>query len=596
LAAPALAAPRLLLTPDRAVEIRRLAAVAGSPHEAMLRQLRAQVDSPLEDDNRNYQRAYRATSAAFLSQITGEARYCSLAYQALRDVYRDTTPESLLPDQGYGLARATVGLGFAFAYDWCRDAWPAGATAWVESKLAAALAAWPAFRHANVEAPHKGSNWVSVCRGGELIALIALRRETTDAARYRLLKNDLRAHMRNFDELGVSQEGVGYTGYGGIFLLRALLALRSIGDLELEAEAARHAWWKQAMYSGSFAKDGGYSRWLMSGVSGDGIGDEGWASLLFAFTPAGEQPYFTWWYQRHHSRFDYRREGPVWAMLYYPAAVAPRDPTPVFPKAVSGAAGLTFFRNRWQDAGDILVSFHADAQWHSHAWDQPEALQWQLFALNTLYAAGPVKTREPANFTTLLVDGRHVAEGRRGGTTGRLVSFAPTPEGGIAVADGGTQYESLGVGVTRSFEVRFLDGNRAVIRVRDEIRSAAPHRYSWQINLGDTAALAPTKDFRIGALRGRVLAPAQYRVVAEDPFRIEVDAASTAIEVEMEVGGKQIALPNGARMLFRYIPPGTYTRGSPESEAGRDKDESPAHTVTISKGFHLGAFEVTQEQ
>jgi formylglycine-generating enzyme required for sulfatase activity len=36
--------------------------------------------------------------------------------------------------------------------------------------------------------------------------------------------------------------------------------------------------------------------------------------------------------------------------------------------------------------------------------------------------------------------------------------------------------------------------------------------------------------------------------------------------------------------------------GSPETEAGRQSDEGPVRKVTISKGYYLGKYEVTQQQ
>jgi formylglycine-generating enzyme required for sulfatase activity len=40
---------------------------------------------------------------------------------------------------------------------------------------------------------------------------------------------------------------------------------------------------------------------------------------------------------------------------------------------------------------------------------------------------------------------------------------------------------------------------------------------------------------------------------------------------------------------------GTFTMGSPASEAGRDSDETQ-HSVTISKPFYIGKYEVTQKE
>jgi formylglycine-generating enzyme required for sulfatase activity len=50
---------------------------------------------------------------------------------------------------------------------------------------------------------------------------------------------------------------------------------------------------------------------------------------------------------------------------------------------------------------------------------------------------------------------------------------------------------------------------------------------------------------------------------------------------------------NGARLRLRWIPPGRFTMGSPEDEAGRDADEF-AHPVEIAQGFWLSDSEVTQ--
>lgn len=616
------AQPRLLLDASKAAQIRQLASVEGSPHQQMLELLRQRVESGAaisDAQNANYGHAYQATMAAFLHLLTADKRHCQLAYDALESVYRNANSETILLEQGYGLARATVGSGFAYAYDWCRAAWSPTQTAWVAARLRAGLDAWVDFRHANVEADHKGSNWVSVCRSGELLMLLALRLEKERPDRYALLKNDLLRHMQNFDELGVSQEGIGYTGYGGIFLLRALLTLRSVGDHDLDAEASRHHWWKQAMYSGTFHDAGNGRIWLMSGVSNSGIGDEGWASLLFAFTPPDHLPHFKWWYERHmgrlspgpaQRRFDPRREGVIWAMLCYPANIPEQDPTGILPPAVAGSGGLVFFRNRWQDADDLLLSFHADTQWHSHAWDQPEALQFQLFAYGASFAGGPEKTRDPRNFSTLLVDGRHVGERARG-TVGRLESFTAKPNGGVAIATGGSQYASLGVDVTRSFTVEFQPGNRARLIFRDQLRAPAQHRYTWQMNLGNHASdggIRSNDAFQLasarGSLSGKILLPATASLIPGDPLRVENSGADVDFHVELQLepaapastSRTEVQLPGGVPLAFVTIPAGSYRRGTPETELGRDADEGPQHEVTISRPFQMGVFEVTQRQ
>lgn len=55
-------------------------------------------------------------------------------------------------------------------------------------------------------------------------------------------------------------------------------------------------------------------------------------------------------------------------------------------------------------------------------------------------------------------------------------------------------------------------------------------------------------------------------------------------------------LVNSIGMKLVLIPAGEFLMGSPDSEAGRSKDEGPQHKVRITKSFYMGAFEVTQGQ
>src|SRR5450755_3768123 len=48
-------------------------------------------------------------------------------------------------------------------------------------------------------------------------------------------------------------------------------------------------------------------------------------------------------------------------------------------------------------------------------------------------------------------------------------------------------------------------------------------------------------------------------------------------------------------MKFAWIKPGNFIMGSPANEAGRDIGETQ-HKVTLTKGFYMGVYAVTQEQ
>ncbi|MBN2328278.1 MAG: formylglycine-generating enzyme family protein [Candidatus Omnitrophica bacterium] len=55
-------------------------------------------------------------------------------------------------------------------------------------------------------------------------------------------------------------------------------------------------------------------------------------------------------------------------------------------------------------------------------------------------------------------------------------------------------------------------------------------------------------------------------------------------------------LPEGAKPLeMIWIPPGMFQMGSPENEIGRSNDET-RHSVSITRGFYLGKYEITQAQ
>lgn len=58
---------------------------------------------------------------------------------------------------------------------------------------------------------------------------------------------------------------------------------------------------------------------------------------------------------------------------------------------------------------------------------------------------------------------------------------------------------------------------------------------------------------------------------------------------------KLITLPGGVEMEFVWIPPGTFIMGSPENEKDRYDDET-RHRVTLTQGFWMGKYEVTQAQ
>ena len=60
--------------------------------------------------------------------------------------------------------------------------------------------------------------------------------------------------------------------------------------------------------------------------------------------------------------------------------------------------------------------------------------------------------------------------------------------------------------------------------------------------------------------------------------------------------GVPVTLTNSIGMKLVYIKPGSFMMGSPTGKEKRSDVEGPQHRVTITKGFYMGAYEVTQEQ
>ena len=57
-----------------------------------------------------------------------------------------------------------------------------------------------------------------------------------------------------------------------------------------------------------------------------------------------------------------------------------------------------------------------------------------------------------------------------------------------------------------------------------------------------------------------------------------------------------VRIRGSVSITFIKIEPGTFTMGAPFSEAGRRPDDGPSHPVTLTQGFWIGKYEVTQAQ
>jgi hypothetical protein len=567
--------PRLFVTQERLEQIRAAIREPGSHHAEAFEALKARVEqadwrvyrtSP-ESGRWNYYRSYLAREAAFLYLLTGHRRYAQIAFDALHAVHNDPSPEHHLPESSsHGLARAMIGKGFAIAYDWAFHGYTPEQRAYLRDRIEVALDAWPAYRHGNLETEHHGSNWVAVTRGGELVMMLAVGQERQRQERFRYLKETLEQHMKTaYGPSGWGQEGLGYTSYASQFLLPAVYSLQSIGDPYLDAQLAQKAWYRLVMATHAFTPQRDR---LMSGVdTGFGNDHQGWTSLLLGSVPPGSLPYYKYFYDHHMGKdaagapgekYDPLRAGTTWALIYYPESVPARNPTGAVERTLfDERKGAYFFRNRWQDADDVLVSFMGDYTHHGNAWDVREAFQIGVIGFGTPFVGGPGTAAAGSNarsdgLSALLVDGRAFVSGGPG-HTGAPFYARPEPDGGgYVIVDGGEKFAALGLNEARRHLLVNLpaDGG-ALLSTLDRIRAGSRHSYTWQLNPGgvrDADRVRVTTGTEAGRpvftlhgddaayLKGWVLHPAGAAIESTDPLRITVQAQDTEIWVVMLAG------------------------------------------------------------
>jgi formylglycine-generating enzyme required for sulfatase activity len=82
-------------------------------------------------------------------------------------------------------------------------------------------------------------------------------------------------------------------------------------------------------------------------------------------------------------------------------------------------------------------------------------------------------------------------------------------------------------------------------------------------------------------------------VVTQSPYCFVDVTATPASRRFYRVVAQQVATNLVPRPNMVWIPPGTFVMGSPTSEAQRGSDEMQ-HTVTLTKGFYMGKYAVTQ--
>jgi formylglycine-generating enzyme required for sulfatase activity len=86
-------------------------------------------------------------------------------------------------------------------------------------------------------------------------------------------------------------------------------------------------------------------------------------------------------------------------------------------------------------------------------------------------------------------------------------------------------------------------------------------------------------------------------VVCVAAIALASDLFGSLVPDRRPIGENGLPMPftNSVGMKFVWIPPGTFVMGSPKEEKDRQPDETQ-HRVTLTKGFYMGVYPVTQEQ
>jgi formylglycine-generating enzyme required for sulfatase activity len=88
--------------------------------------------------------------------------------------------------------------------------------------------------------------------------------------------------------------------------------------------------------------------------------------------------------------------------------------------------------------------------------------------------------------------------------------------------------------------------------------------------------------------------PALSEIINRSLVHIQTSKALT-VPVRRAGEEQEFEITPGVKIVMCWIPPGNFLMGSPEDEVGRSDDETQ-HRVTLTQGFWLGKYQVTQAQ
>jgi len=322
----------------------------------------------------------------FLYQLTGEQKYADLGLRAFEiglEGYRGRDRRYSFREP-YGALRAGPTLGwYALGYDLCYDGWDQP----TRRRIARAIAGYDEGRRQSLPELVKGSrffpgsnHWGMQVGGGAMALLAVLGDPGVETeALTPLLKISQRNMIRNltegFGDGGFFAEGDGPGSMSShIVFLSALQAWRVAAGKDFLTPRPNARWTNlkyilltipRADGSLDFPKRGGYPHnvWNRRSISGAGYFAIGFDAVL-----PEQRAGMLWFYEQHLADRDEKAGTPfdtvspyphhaILAFLNWPFDTEPINPAQSIPRVVRDTRyGFYAFRNRWQDANDIVIS------------------------------------------------------------------------------------------------------------------------------------------------------------------------------------------------------------------------------------------------
>ncbi|BBE24565.1 hypothetical protein MN0502_34480 (plasmid) [Arthrobacter sp. MN05-02] len=469
--------PRIGLNPQVLAKINRLIGVPGTPQDAW-NTIKTRVDAGMAAFGSSADRYAR--EAAFVYQVTGDARYAAIAYDAFA-ASAAATPFTAKQE----LDTANTVSQLALTYDWAYNGWTEVQRASAVEYFQRTAVFFEFAKHPNIILPDKASNWVGVVRGAELAQHLAVRgdagygmRET----RIGTLLDQLRQHLEAaHTEHGWFQEGLEYLDYTQMMSMPGIR-----GSLDVGIDALEHAWMAPdtanlLLHTVSLREPNNRLQWGVAGANNS----TAWPLYLGQAKPGELAPMLEIFERVNGHRATSKFYSPGFitqGLIDWPESIPAGqeyDPAKVYPAILDDEAGSYSFRNRIVNSDDVLVQLNNRN--HSHlGWAGEDTFGISMISHDANWATQPGKSSTAANkYSRVLVD-NNPAQAEGNGRT--LTSRTYEGQGGGYVSlDGSANFQIASA--TREAAVDLTDHGDAdaLLAFHDRFTDTSSHTWAWQL-------------------------------------------------------------------------------------------------------------------